>query len=82
MSGRYSLNHRTMWRRKRDKYSASFFAVTTPKHPSPRSVVHLFSTGLDAGGPRYWAFRTKDQRDDFVRLYINAKACSDPCPAQ
>lgn len=71
-------NRRQYWRKTVEKYRAEFFAKTERPHPSPPNVVHLFSSPLVAGGTRYWAFRTAEQRDKFVKLYSNAEVCENP----
>lgn len=71
-------SRRSFWRRCLSKYQPAAYAKSVAPHPRPPLVEHLFSGALDHGGPRYWAFKTVEQRDAFVELYRTAEACEAP----
>jgi hypothetical protein len=66
--------NQTLWREFRDKHPGELYYAVTPygKHPRPNSVTHLFSAPLNYRGPRYWAFATQGERDDFVKHHLHA----------
>lgn len=69
------------WRVLVAKYLPKAFAKThTPYHPRPMDVKAEFSAGFIPGGPRFWAFKTIEHRDKFVKYVHGAETCEDPHP--
>lgn len=75
---RWSVKRRPGWDHCVDKYNPKAYAVTQGPHPRPSVVKHLFSASFQSGGPRYWAFETEEERDNFVKLFAGAEACGLP----